>query len=76
MREIGNSTGAAATFREGVECLKPSFRRWPQTSRPLMTYLVENYVWVCKTADVEADGSLLDDILPRLRDERAEGAEG
>ena len=41
-----------------------------------MTYLVENYVWVCKTADVEADGSLLDDILPRLRDERAEGAEG
>jgi len=75
LREIGNAAEAAATFREGVECLKPLFLRWPKAFRPLVRSLVVEYFRACETAGLEADSDLLGDIVPLLSDDKAPDAE-
>jgi tetratricopeptide (TPR) repeat protein len=74
LEEIGNLAGAVAMFREGVECLRPLFLRWPQAFRPLMTNLVVAYFRVCETAEVEVDSDLIGEIVWRLEDDKAGGA--
>jgi len=69
LREIGNAAEVAATFREGVECLKPLFLRWPKAFRPLVRNLVRDYFRACETAGLEVDSDLLGDIVPLLPDE-------
>ena len=75
MRENGNTAEAAATFREGVECLKPLLLRWPEAFRPLMRSLVRDYFRACETAGLEVNSDLLGDIVPLLSDEKAPDAE-
>jgi hypothetical protein len=69
LRDNGNAAGAAATFREGVECLKPLFLRSPKAFRRLMSNLVIGYFRACETAGLEANSDLLGDIVPLLPDE-------
>ena len=75
MQEEGNAAGAAATFREGVECLKALLLRWPGAFRPLMTSLVSDYFRACETAGLGVDSDLLGDIVPLLSDDKAPDAE-
>ncbi len=74
-QEMGDVAGAAASFRDGVECLKPLFLRWPDAFKPLMTSLVLDFVRICETAGLEADQSLLGDVLSRLSDKKGQPAD-
>jgi tetratricopeptide (TPR) repeat protein len=76
LREMGDAAGAAASFRDGVECLKPLFLRWPDAFKPLMTTLVRAYVGACETAGMEVDLSLLSDVSSRLPDDKEDTAAG
>lgn len=73
--EVGDAVGAAATFREGVECLKPLFLRLPSAFRFLMATLVVRYIQVCPRAELDVDSRLLADIMPRLLDDKAQDTE-
>ena len=75
MRENGNTAEAAATLREGVQCLKPLFLHSPNAFRPLMRSLVVEYFRAGETAGLEADSDLLGDIVPLLSDDKAPDAE-
>jgi hypothetical protein len=75
LREVGNAAKAAATFREGVELLKPLFLRSPEAFRPLTGNLVIDYLQACETVGLEVDSALLGDLLPLLSDDQAPFAE-
>ena len=61
MEDLG---GAAASFRDGIECLKPLFLRLPNAFRPMMAALARGYIQACRLGSVELDISLLKDLLP------------
>lgn len=61
----GDVAGAAASFLDRVESLKPLSLRSPEAFKRLMTDLVREYVGACEMAGVEPDRGLLGEILPR-----------
>ncbi len=75
LQAIGNAAEAAATFREGVERLKPLFLRLPKAFRLLMENLIAHYFRASQDAGLELDAGLLADIVPLLSDVQAEGGE-
>jgi hypothetical protein len=68
LRDLNRTADAAATFHEGIECLKQHFLQLPLAFRPLMKALVGEYLQACESSGTEPDYALLAEILPRLAD--------
>jgi len=72
--QMGDWAGAAESFREGVELLKPLFLRLPEAFKPLMANLLGYYSKACEKAETEVDLGLRSYIVPLLSDDTEDAA--